>query len=487
MAGPDSGSTPVADGERSQTLLLALFAIVAIAAMLSGVFVQGAGRRIRPEHVAAPAMCLVFVLSQWLRRERAIRLDSFAALAAAWVLANALSSWLHAPDPAESYVHVVRFAILTGLFLTVANLPPLTAREWRRRLMIWLGVGAAELTYGLLVWGLARYGDVWLPGAFEEPGLAGVGVRGTQLERNLFGILAGTILAVGCYILMAQPQRGDWRDRSTTSRALKWLCAVSSVAVVVSLTRSSWVAAAAAAPLTYFVFERRSWARADRALLRTAVALPVLVGGLIGIMGLLPQHPKLAAESPDAARTRNEASGPIARPTVKAGQAEEDAPPDTAVVDRLASFGKLGSDFTVGTRIQDARWAIDDWLASPWLGRGTGAFAQIHGIRVYTEAWISNLVLHTLVDTGLVGLTIEFLLFGLVAVRTWRAARLTADSDLANGLRAMTLGLVIMMIAYQVTDGTWLAVFWIHLGLMVNGVYCVGLETARRATEAGTR
>jgi hypothetical protein len=37
----------------------------------------------------------------------------------------------------------------------------------------------------------------------------------------------------------------------------------------------------------------------------------------------------------------------------------------------------------------------------------------------------------------------------------------------------MILGLLVMLIAYQLTDGTWLALFWIHLGLMVNGVYRV--------------
>jgi O-antigen ligase len=99
-----------------------------------------------------------------------------------------------------------------------------------------------------------------------------------------------------------------------------------------------------------------------------------------------------------------------------------------------------------------------------------------------SEAWVSNLILHTLVDTGLLGLVIQVSLFVLVAGRTWHAARVTSDPRLEVGLKAMTLGFLVMLIAYQITDGTWLAVFWIHLGLMVNGIYCVQEEQRRIAS-----
>jgi hypothetical protein len=46
------------------------------------------------------------------------------------------------------------------------------------------------------------------------------------------------------------------------------------------------------------------------------------------------------------------------------------------------------------------------------------------------------------------------------------------------------LGFLVMVIAYQITDGTWLAVFWIHMALMVNGVYCVR-EEHRPAADPG--
>ena len=87
-----------------------------------------------------------------------------------------------------------------------------------------------------------------------------------------------------------------------------------------------------------------------------------------------------------------------------------------------------------------------------------------------------------MVDTGLVGLVIQLSLFGLVAGGAWRAATVTRDAALAVGLKALTLGWLVMMIAYQMTNGTWLAVFWIHLVLMVNGIYCVRAEPLGRAS-----
>jgi hypothetical protein len=221
--------------------------------------------------------------------------------------------------------------------------------------------------------------------------------------------------------------------------------------VVLSLTRSAWIAVIVAAPAAWLLFDRRRAAAAGPALWQTAWALPAALMVLIGIFQWVPATPPPATAASRLAMQQR----------------------SSAVQARVASFGQLESDFTLNTRIQDAMWAIEDWRASPWLGRGTGGFLQIHGIRVGTEAWISNLILHTLVDTGLVGLVVQMSLFGLIAHRTWRAAAATSSEGLAAGLRALTLGFLVMAVGYQLTDGTWLAVFWIHLGLMLNGVYIV--------------
>src|SRR5262245_25221570 len=104
-----------------------MLAVLVAAALLSGFHFPLAGRRVRPEHIAAPIGFAIFVLVQLLRKEKAVRIDAFSLLAAAWVGVNGVSSWLFAPQPSESVVHVIRMGFLAALFVTVANLPPLRA------------------------------------------------------------------------------------------------------------------------------------------------------------------------------------------------------------------------------------------------------------------------------------------------------------------------------------------------------------------------
>lgn len=446
MSTADSGfARPDEANAGLRAVVLLLLALLTTAALLNGYFLPIAGRRMRPEHVAGPLVFFAFVMLQLWRRQTPIRLDAFALLAAAWVLINAVSSWAFAPIKSDSFVHVIRISFLAASFVTVANLPPTHADHWISRVRLWLALNAAALAYGLGIWFLARCAGVWLPGMFNEIDITAFGVRGTQLERNLLGILAATIALVSGYSLAAKwaPLRVDVARSGFLASAYVLACGV----VVVSLTRSAWVAAVAAGPIAYLAFDRRSIASVDRPLLATILAMPVFVGVTYAAIQALP--------APD--------------PSIAAS-----APIENDMSSRLATFKRLDSDLTVNTRVEDAKWAIEDWWASPWLGRGTGSFLQIHGIRVGTEAWISNLILHTMTDTGLVGLLIQMTLFGLVAVRAWRIAGVATDPRLAIGLKAMALGLLAMFIAYQLTDGTWLAVFWIHLGLMVNGIYCAG-------------
>jgi hypothetical protein len=444
---------------------LTLLAILVIAALLNGFALPIAGRNVRPEHVAGPIAFVWLAAWRMSRREPVIRIDAFSTLAVGWVLVNALSSWLYAPQPAESFVHVFRLGLLVIIFLTVANLPFSDSAQWTSGVRLWLGLALVELGYGGASWLLAQYGGIWAPGTYYEPLIGGISVSGTQLERNFFGILAGTVLATAAYCLFAQRVRQ--RMLVASSGFLLTTCTLAGLMTVIALTRSAWIAVVIVGPLAYLVFDRRRLRHVDRPLLHTAVALPVLLVAFTGVSRIVPAPVSHPAAAPAQAR----ATGSV-----------PSRPPARVVQDRVMTLGRLESDFTTNTRIQDARWAIADWRRSPVLGHGTGSFVQLHGIRVGTEAWISNLVLHTLVDTGLAGLLVQMSLFTVAVRRAWRMSRSTRSARLDVGLKGLTLGLLVALVAYQVTDGTWLAFVWVHLGLMVNAT--AGLADSRAAVES---
>ena len=72
-------------------------------------------------------------------------------------------------------------------------------------------------------------------------------------------------------------------------------------------------------------------------------------------------------------------------------------------VDRLQSFLNLSSDATFSARLSDWSLALRDWLQQPLTGWGPGSFYDLHGELRAHPAWISNLSIRLLQETGLIG------------------------------------------------------------------------------------
>ena len=421
-------------------------AVLITASLASGVFIPLAGRRALPEHLAVLAAIAALTLAAAITRRFRWTITRFTVLAVAWVAANALSSIAFSPEPWESAVHVARLGLLAATFIIVASAPKPEPDEWLWLLRLWLWLGTAELIYGLITWMLAGTSVAWLPGARLVPGIPGISIQGTMFERNFFGILAATVTLVAWYLLLAENGRG--RPAVVRRTTLLMILAVAAGALMIALTRSAWIAAALTVPVALGMAWWRTGARPDARLVAVAVAAPVVFAVLQSVL------------TPGAA-----------------------AMADSPFSERFATMTPdgLADDFTVRTRLEDARMALEDFAASPILGHGTGSFFMKHGIRAGTRAWISNMTLHILVDTGVVGLLIQLALVLAVVVGGWTASVTTRDPRVAAGLQALLLGLLIIGVTYQITDGSWLAVYWIHLGLIAHGIACVDRE--RHATD----
>jgi hypothetical protein len=243
-----------------------------------------------------------------------------------------------------------------------------------------------------------------------------------------------------------------------------------------------------------------------------SVLLPALLGGVLGF-GVGASLPALRwtmgepwelpqEQIDDMVRQRlfgteaANADAPIVLPTVMAqptagGEAAIPTPTPMPTGQGSATGERIGE--VLGDPAQapslTIRWrvfsdAIEGWLQRPILGWGAGAFPLVYPPPLEGGYWIANIELHTLFDTGIVGL---ILLATAALSAGWRAlaairyptASWDAQAFITFGLLATGLGL---LTAYQLTDGSWLGFTWILLAMLVAGG-----GDGRRKAEGGRR
>ncbi|HHB90411.1 MAG TPA: O-antigen ligase family protein [Anaerolineae bacterium] len=381
---------------------------------------------VRPEHVAAVVVAGVGFLQLGLER-RAPRVTAAIGFAVAWWVANLISGiWLH-PDRFMGLQNVLRIALLPLTFFLVFNLIP-NARAWHQAVVFFLAAGLAEAAFGILARAVYPFGiNLGVQVAWNFP----VPVPyGTFEEGNLFGSHSASWAILLLMILLAAAQaRAPRKHQLMRMLGLGVLL----MAVGLSMSRAAWIMLVIGATAV-IIFERPSpWSQVNRLLL-AAIALPMLIFILFSITPYLP--------------------------------------PTLPFVNRLQSFLNLEYDPTFSARLSDWSLALQDWRERPFTGWGPGSFFALHGYLRARPAWISNLTVRLLQETGVMGL-ITFAGFFI----TLLAPGIKVARQQGNVMkRGMLLGLVISYaalvgLAYQSTDGIWLTASWVHAGLIAAGTY----------------
>jgi O-antigen ligase len=321
--------------------------------------------------------------------------------------------------------HAVRVGAGAVTFALMVNLIP-DRRRWWQALWLFLVAGIAEATFGILARALYPFGinlGVQVSWNFTEPI-----PYGTFQEGNLFGshtaTWAITLLALGPVI--------------PRMRRPLWLVGllVLVVALYLSLSRAAWLTFAVGVLLVWAFGRPTAWHRLNRLLLGV-LAAPFLVVMALGVAPLLP------------------ASWPF--------------------VDRLQSFLRLSTDPTFSARLHDWTLAWNDWLQQPLMGWGPGSFYELHGLLRANPAWISNLTLRLLQETGVVGLAVFALFVLTLLIPALKVAEKQAAPAEAAALRGLVIAYAVLIgLAYQSTDGIWLTASWVHAGLIAAGARVFG-------------
>ncbi|HSZ20161.1 MAG TPA: O-antigen ligase family protein [Candidatus Acidoferrum sp.] len=405
---------------------------IVVASVLPHFSVVVGGWNVRPEHYAVVLVLLAFWF-RWVAGEKPQNgLNKTDYYLLGYLGCSYVSSASLSPDRGLT----LRWALLNSLAVLPYFLIKLIGSQqsvlrWLFR--VFLGVGVAESAYSLISFA-AHHALGSSFGVGDDQYAASVsGVYGTLYEPNFLGAYAGSLAIMFLVLYLVG------------SRHFHWLRAgflISFLAMVVSLSRAALLGFAALLIIEFLCTLRKQGARPFRLIrLATVVVLFAALVVPIAVRNLSERFQTLSLQRP-----------------------EED--PDT--LGRMVSYVA----------------AIQDILRHPVLGNGAASFQLLAGdYEAYLGArpWVGNVLVRILHDTGLIG-------FAALGVFLWRTARRAKEALQLGGearemILAMTAGGLIYAISFQATDGTMLAFFWVHMGIL--GAAVAGAESELVRETAG--
>jgi len=377
-------------------------------------FVEIFGWHARPEHFAVAIVSLA--VGVWLlRHKREMRLEKLDYWVVAYVVINYASSAFGSSLPSAT----LRWALMNNLAILPYFLIRLLVRDLEtlgRAFRILLGVGIAESAYGVLccashqVLGTVAGMDI---GAYR----ADIAVpHGSLYEPNLFGAYTAccAVLFLALYLYEGQHRFGC---------LVCFLVAL--LATVLSFSRGALLAFVVA--LGWVIWGAHPLKKARRNKLSTFI----LVFGLILVMAA----------------------------SVTGG----------GLLERFGNLFQKGiGDENTMSRLVMMQAALQEVPQHPLLGSGTNSLGLSFNSRggAGQGAWVSNVTLRILHDTGILGLTV----FVGFLNSLWRRIRrrLRGWNSQVPMLIALSAGALLYGISFQATDATILAFCWVHLGLLAS-------------------
>jgi hypothetical protein len=355
---------------------------------------------------------------------RSIKIDQIGTIAILWILANVLSSLLYSPDKTASLRICLWLGFSVGIYLLTKNIvgKKISIEKAVKAILI---VGVLEAVFGLAVYLSFLLGND-MGGVQIDPVMSIPKVYGTIWEANIFGVFLVSIALIIFNLLLSKEY----------AKFKVWLWGgffLSFLGVIASFTRSAWMI------LVTFLFI--SLLTSIKVFLKRPSLLVFLVI-FVSIFAIFLNTSFLG----------------------------------TSTIEDLG--GAYFSDYsTVTFRLIRVGLAFDEWKTSPLLGLGTNSFGQRHYDPSQENApdYLGMLFGQNLHDTGLVGLGLVLALIFFQVRKGFKFLRLSADPKYKTPMKALLIGFLALVTAYQSTSAFWFGFNWIYLGLM-SAIYEKGLQ-----------
>jgi O-antigen ligase len=375
----------------------------------------------KPENFVVPLVALGVLARVALTQERLL-LRAADWLLVAFVGVNYMGSSINSPQPQATLRWALQFTLAAASYFVTIHL--VSNRERHRKAMkIFLIVGAAQVTYGLLCYASYRmFGTLAgiAPYSYVEDSPA---IRGSLWEPNIFGGYAAAFSVMFFfYRLNAGPRWG----RYTVGFLL------ASLALILSLARQGWIGFCVGLLFVFWCQVRRNRVT-FRSLLSWVATVSIVALTLILI----------AVQGNEYLRGR------------------------------LETMEHPAEAYTFTHRIIFNMAALDHARQHPWLGWGSSSFGLFWDWETpdgVAPAWTGNLEIRILHDTGVIGLGLFLVFIAKLLGGAFAALKQTTNADDLHTIGALVSGLLVLLVAFQATDATTLTFPWVHLGLLAGAL-----------------
>lgn len=423
------------------------------------------------EHLVLVVLGIILVILVIQKRAR-LRFQWSDLLLGIYLAIALAASILFPLDPRESVQYWARMLLAVAVYFfarwfITATTPAVFVRLAVKALLIF---GVLEALFGIVSWALYPFGINL--GVDQYPlGIRGPGgilcnfsltMYGTLWEPNVFASTLMFVILVGSVLFVSNEFRA-WR------RPLTAALAVMLIAMGLNASRGALITLAFG--FTLIVLFAGGMARIEKLKWTAAAELIVLLVTVPApevsrVLMQMPISPGFATRAPCAAWL---ASG-MPPPTVNGVPIND---PGTGPDTDLNSVNRLLEGQTLTSRLISFRRAWSDFVERPVFGNGANSFGQKYTTTAHTPDWISNFILMSLHDTGIVGTLFLLAWLGWFGWTTLRALRLPVTGSQSRArtlLFALAIGLVGLFVAYQATTLLWFGWVWFLFAVTEAGI-----------------